>query len=298
MSAISVIGLGVMGAALARTLIEHDYQVTVWNRTVEKTGPLVKAGATLAHSVSDAIAASPVTIVCVKSHQQTRELLATDSGVLKGKTILEMSTGNASEVESLVAFLKSQGANFLIGMIAAFPTEIGDEEATILTAGPETIWARFAPTIRILAGKSNYVGDQPELLAALFAAQYTVRQGFMFGLIYGALACQKAGVPLDVFADEEMLINDVRGYLDVFTSTVASDQYSDPPASMATYEAAFDDALKTFNALGVRSEFPQLMHDLVHCGVEAGHGDKQLTALIKVLGEACPGIPMVTKTGV
>jgi hypothetical protein len=40
------------------------------------------------------------------------------------------------------------------------------------------------------------------------------------------------------------------------------------------------------------------MHDLVHCGVEAGHGDKQLTALIKVLGETCPGIPRVTKMGV
>jgi 3-hydroxyisobutyrate dehydrogenase-like beta-hydroxyacid dehydrogenase len=298
MSAISVIGLGVMGAALARTLIEHDCQVTVWNRTVEKAAPLVKAGATLAHSVSDAIAASPATIVCVKSHQQTRELLATEPDVLNGKTILEMSTGNASEVEALVAFLQSQGADFLIGMIAAYPTEIGDDEATILTAGPETIWTRYAPTIRILAGKSGYVGARPGALAALFAAQYTVRQGFMFGLIYGALACQKAGVPLDVFADEEMLLNDVRGYLDVFAATVPSDQYSDPPASMATYEAAFDDTLQTFNALGVRSEFPQLMHDLVHCGVEAGHGDKQLTALIKVLGETCPGIPRVTKMGV
>ena len=32
-------------------------------------------------------------------------------------------------------------------------------------------------------------------------------------------------------------------------------------------------------------ELPRLMHDLVHRGVEAGHGDDQLTALVKVLGE-------------
>ena len=57
-------------------------------------------------------------------------------------------------------------------------------------------------------------------------------------------------------------------------------------ASMATYAAAFDDALGTFDSLGARAELPRLMHDLVHRGVEAGHADDQLTALVKVLGES------------
>ncbi len=39
------------------------------------------------------------------------------------------------------------------------------------------------------------------------------------------------------------------------------------------------------DSLGPRAEFSRLMHDLVHRGVEAGHGDDQLTALVKVLGE-------------
>ncbi len=69
-------------------------------------------------------------------------------------------------------------------------------------------------------------------------------------------------------------------------ATVPSGRYSDdPPATMATYAAAFDDALGTFDNLGARAELPRLMHDLVHRGVEAGHGDDQLTALVKVLGE-------------
>ncbi len=53
---------------------------------------------------------------------------------------------------------------------------------------------------------------------------------------------------------------------------------------MATYAAAFDDALGTFNGLGARAELPRLMHDLVRRGVEAGHGDDQLTALVEALG--------------
>ncbi|MCP4075102.1 MAG: NAD(P)-binding domain-containing protein [Gammaproteobacteria bacterium] len=37
MTQISVIGLGVMGSALANTLLQKGYSVTVWNRTIEKT---------------------------------------------------------------------------------------------------------------------------------------------------------------------------------------------------------------------------------------------------------------------
>ncbi len=53
---------------------------------------------------------------------------------------------------------------------------------------------------------------------------------------------------------------------------------------MATYAAAFDAALATFDNLGARAELPRLMHDLVRRGVEAGHGDDRLTALVEVLG--------------
>ncbi|MBW2390550.1 MAG: NAD(P)-binding domain-containing protein [Deltaproteobacteria bacterium] len=40
MTEVSVIGLGAMGLALARTLIETGHDVTVWNRTAGKAGPL------------------------------------------------------------------------------------------------------------------------------------------------------------------------------------------------------------------------------------------------------------------
>ena len=49
---------------------------------------------------------------------------------------------------------------------------------------------------------------------------------------------------------------------------------------MATYAAAFDDALGTFDGLGARAELPRLMHDLVHrrAGIKAaGHADDRLT---------------------
>ncbi|WP_284646287.1 NAD(P)-binding domain-containing protein [Paenibacillus silviterrae] len=45
MSDISFIGVGPMGATLARVLLQNGHRVTVWNRTKEKAEPLVREGA-------------------------------------------------------------------------------------------------------------------------------------------------------------------------------------------------------------------------------------------------------------
>ncbi len=74
MTQISVIGLGVMGSTLANTLLQNGYSVTVWNRTVAKTKPL-PSGAIVASSAEEPIIASPATITCIASHEQTVSLL-------------------------------------------------------------------------------------------------------------------------------------------------------------------------------------------------------------------------------
>jgi len=42
---IGMIGLGLMGTAMTERLLEHGYQVDVWNRTPEKSDPLIARGA-------------------------------------------------------------------------------------------------------------------------------------------------------------------------------------------------------------------------------------------------------------
>ena len=49
MKDVTVVGLGAMGSALARTLLEVGYRVTVWNRTLRKADPLVTLGSASAH---------------------------------------------------------------------------------------------------------------------------------------------------------------------------------------------------------------------------------------------------------
>ena len=283
MSDITVIGLGVMGSALAQTLLQSGYKVTVWNRTPKKVADLADRGAITAVSCSEAIAASPLTVICIKSHSDTRQLLESTEN-LESKNIIELSTGSAPEAESLAESIRSKGAGCLIGMICTFPRNVGNEDSTIVTVGDGALWKQSEKMLKTLAGKSTYIGDNIGSLAILYSALFLPRQGFMFGMIYGALLCKKAGLPMQTYVEQMPLtIKVVNDYYDVFSSSVLSDNYSDPQASIDTYIAAFADTLESFRNHNVNDELPQLMASLLEQGANAGLGDKQITSLINVL---------------
>lgn len=273
-----------MGTELARVLIEQGYEVTVWNRTPEKAAPHVEAGARLANSAADAVAASDATITCIRTHSDTRALLEADPSVLSGKTLIELSTGDVGEAQALLDWVRAQGANCLIGMIAVFPKGIGQADSAIVTVGDENAWQACEGMLKALAGKSAYIGESPKALAAIYASLFLPRQGFMFGMIFGALICEKAGVSMEAYVEQlPLTIKIVHDYFDVFAASVPSGDFSDPPASLGTYQAAFRDTLNTCRDLGAPDDLARLLHDLVERGIDAGLADQQITALTKVL---------------
>ena len=284
MTDVSIIGLGAMGSALANTLLQNGYSVTVWNRSMEKAATLVEAGANAADSAADAISASPATITCIKTHDTTIELLEGCAAVLDGKTVIELSTGGAEEAEKLAGMLAANGAEWLIGIINAYPTAIGGTDTVLSIVGEQKAWERWKPVIRTLGGASSHFGTEAGMAAVLFAALFTTRQGFMWGMIYGALVCRQSGIPLDVFSEQvPVSLGMLPGYHQYFADTAPSGNFDNPPASMDTYVAALDDALSTFESTGAPDELPRLFSELAHRGADAGLGDKALTALIELL---------------
>ena len=280
MTKISILGLGAMGSALAHCLIKNGHVVSVWNRSPDKAEPLAQAGATVCETVDDAVAASDLIITCIRGHRDVVGLISGAETPLEGKTICDMSTGDTKDAEELVSKLSERGADFMLGMINAYPSGVGSSDASILAVGLSETWDRYGDIIRQLGGKSAYVGETPAVLAALFAGLFTVRQGFMFGMIYGALVCQKAGIPMQVFSDQmPATLKLVDDYHDLFSRTVPQGDFDSAEASLRVYALAQEDALETFNSLDAPAEFMQIMYEQTKAAWDAGLGEKQLTVL-------------------
>lgn len=94
--AVSVIGLGMMGTALAAAFLKAGHPVTVWNRSPAKSGPLVAQGATPADTAAEAVAASPLVVVCLTTYDTVRTVLEPLSGQLTGRTVANLTNGTPS----------------------------------------------------------------------------------------------------------------------------------------------------------------------------------------------------------
>src|SRR3954452_285289 len=81
---IGVIGLGTMGAPMARHLLAAGHEVTVHNRTREREEPLAKLGAKRAATPAEAATGADVVLTCVSDSPDLLDVLFGESGVAEG----------------------------------------------------------------------------------------------------------------------------------------------------------------------------------------------------------------------
>jgi 3-hydroxyisobutyrate dehydrogenase len=140
---VGVAGLGKMGAAIALRLIETGNRVTVWNRSAEKTAPLVAAGAGATTSPAALANAAEAVITILTDEAAIDAVYAGPSGLLAGgvagKLCVEMSTVRPQVETALAERVRAMGAAFvecpvggstgparqgkLIGLIGAEPAD-------------------------------------------------------------------------------------------------------------------------------------------------------------------------------
>src|SRR3712207_6787995 len=97
----TVMGLGSMGIKLAQLLVDAQYKVTVWNRTITKANAL--SGVSVEEDPDKAFGASPLIVMCVYDYQAVKSILFSIKykKLLIGKTIINFTTGSPKEADEI-----------------------------------------------------------------------------------------------------------------------------------------------------------------------------------------------------
>ncbi len=105
MTSVAFLGLGLMGAPMARRLLDAGHDLVVWNRTADKTTALADAGAQVATSPRQAAAGAEVVITMLADPPALAAVTEGPDGVAAGvgdgATVLEMSTVGPEAVHRL-----------------------------------------------------------------------------------------------------------------------------------------------------------------------------------------------------
>ena len=284
MSDVTVVGLGAMGSALVKALVDAGHTVTVWNRTRSKADALGGLGVERASSAADAIAASPITIVSVSTYEATRNILESTAEACSDRALVQLTTGTTAEAAKLAAWAQQHGASYVDGVIMAYPSDIGGPQTTLVVAGLEDTWNRCAQVLRALGGGTIWVGEDVRRPAVLDAAWFAPLIGMAIGVVHGALLCEKAGLPVESYAEMLPSVLEVAANQGPhLAQTIADNAFGQPDAALATYAAGATMMAEDAMANGINNEFPAFVAALLERAVNQGYGDQELSALIKLL---------------
>ena len=283
MSAISVVGLGAMGGALARALQRGGHELTVWNRSAGRMKPFVANGATGAGSIEEAVVASPVILVCVDSYDTTRSLLGTEDVLarLSGRTLVQLCTGTPREAQESECWFNHHNVTYIDGAIECLPTNVGTEAAQFLFAGPEAKYRAIDPLLECLGGDCRYIGENIRAPATLDLAWLSQRFGQMIGGLHGICLCESENVSLDDFG--AMLPEGDR--VQILARRIRNEGYLDPDVTVAVWDAVSRRIREQARDAGISSEFPDFVASIIKSAMQAGYGEEDVAALVKVLRE-------------
>ncbi len=136
---IAFIGLGVMGAHMARRLISAGHQVTVYNRTRSRCAPLIEAGARGADTPAAAAKGADLVISIVTDSPDVEEVLLGPSGAVdgaaRGTLFVDMSTIAPEAARRIGKTLIERGMKFLDAPVTGGDVGARDGTLSILVGG-------------------------------------------------------------------------------------------------------------------------------------------------------------------
>ena len=225
---ISLLGCGLLGTAIGERLLARGYRLHVWNRRPERTQTLVAAGAQLASSPAEAVAAGDLVITVLSDGPITAEVLLNQAGTaLPGRLVLQVATIGPAESRDLAIALQQRGVHYLETPVLGSRPEALAGCLQVMVGGEraDLEWAR--PVLTALGGEPHHLGPVGSALHTKLALNQLIASlTHSFSLALHVV--QQAGVEVDAFM---AILRDSALYAPTFDKKLAkelADDYSNP----------------------------------------------------------------------
>jgi 3-hydroxyisobutyrate dehydrogenase-like beta-hydroxyacid dehydrogenase len=150
---IAWLGLGHMGAPMARRLLDRGHQLTVWNRSPQRATPLADVGAQVARSPAVAAADADIVITMLSDADALDGVLFGDNGVINGLRpggiLVQMSTIGPRALREIAGKLPAGTELVDAPVVGSTPAAISGS-LTVLTGGSAVALDQVEPILSAL----------------------------------------------------------------------------------------------------------------------------------------------------
>ena len=286
---LAFLGLGVMGTPMTRNLLKAGYPVTVYNRSPDKAQALAAEGATVAETPAQATANAEIILACLADAQVVDHVVTGKGGILEtirpGQVFVDMTTNSPPVSIRLAELLAEKGAEMMDAPVSGGDVGAINGTLSIMAGAKPEVFERCLPILEVLGGRVTLMaprvgaGGYAKLANQIMVGIHLAAMGE--ALVFGA----KAGLDLNNLAAALSggLANSAAFELKL--PKVFAGEFA--PGGKATVQ------LKDLNYIQQAMETLELdlpvtglVRNLYQQLVDAGHGDEDHSALIRLFEKA------------
>jgi 3-hydroxyisobutyrate dehydrogenase len=195
---VSFLGLGAIGAPMARHLAKPPHTLTVWNRTIERARTFgADTGAHVAASPADAARGAEVVITCLPTSQEVEAVLDGTDGILAGLSpntlFIDCTSGDPATSRRIAGRLAERGVAFMDAPVSGGVSGAVKGELTVMCGADEATFERARPVIETF-GKKLVLCGPVGAGDAVKAVNQALLGIHIWALSEGLVALSKSGI--------------------------------------------------------------------------------------------------------
>jgi L-threonate 2-dehydrogenase len=284
---IAVIGLGVMGAAMAKNLANRGFLVRGYDISEDARDRLTKAGGNATQSIKEAIDGASIVFTSLPNTTALRQVVtALSDSVLEGRVVVEVSTFAITDKENARVALEEVGCTLLDCPVSGTGPQALAAELTVFASGNERAYRIAKPALEAISKDIRYLGAFGSGSTLKFIANHLVT-------IHNAATAEalvlakKAGLDMNMVYDAIKDSAATSKMFQVRGKMIAEGNYV-PHMRISTYQKDLDIIGSFANGLQCPTPLFNVSSQLYLAAQSQGLGDLDTAAVAKVI-EALAG---------
>jgi 3-hydroxyisobutyrate dehydrogenase-like beta-hydroxyacid dehydrogenase len=288
MSAVGMIGLGLLGHALASRLLGAGHTVVGYDVLPEKTDALVALGGKGAASVEEVARQAEVVCVVLPTLASVEDAILGGAGVIAragaDSTVIQMSTISPGLTERLAREVVARGGRFLDCPVSGTSAMVARGDGLIIAGGETAVVERWRPVLEGMLLRVVHVGPAGHATVVKLVANLLVGVHSLAAAEALTMA-RKSGV--DLARVLEVLTSGAAGsrMLEVRGPMIVSERFP-PQMKLDLFMKDLHLIQEAARAVGAPIPLTDVSERLYAAALEAGHAGQDLSVVVKALEQS------------
>jgi 3-hydroxyisobutyrate dehydrogenase len=282
---IGIIGIGILGNAVALHLLDSGYNVTVYNRTKEKTIEVEKKGAHVASSPKMMAKKVELIIIIVKDAAAVKEISFGKNGIIEGINkkliVADMSTINPVESKNIAKKFQEYNIKKLEIPVMGGPNVAINGELVMMVSGSKDIFDYCKNIFEKIANKVFFLGEQSIANSIKLAMNLQITM-LALALSEGITLVKKANVDPKIFLEVLNSTYFKTGMSEKKAYKMIDGNY-DVTFTLANLKKDITTMTNTAKELGIELPMITKAEEIYSNAVNAGLGDIDYTGIIEYI---------------